>query len=597
MFVKHRTRRVQGRTYHSYALVEAVRTAQGPRHRTVCGLGDLPEGLDLRTLSLQLDAAATGQQTMLGDLDAAVISQVQSATAQMRSGAAVEIDTSRVAAEELRELGPVFVGHALWRRLGLPEILADAGMSTRGQVLIEAMALNRLIDPSSEHAMPAWFARTAVGDLLGEDVSATADDSLYRMLDRMHEQRERIERTLAQRERTLFNLSDSILLYDLTSTYCEGLAEANPKAQRGYSRDGRPDCKQVVIGLVLDGEGFPRAHEVFAGSTADSSSVETMLNALERRIGRRAGATVVVDRGMSGAANLALIRARGYHFIVACRQGERDGVYDDLTGEPGWTAVMRDPSPTNPAQRKTAVRVKRIQGDGCTYLGVHSTERVDKDRAIREKHEARLLADLERLRLRIATGKLVQPEVIHKRIGSIRQRHTRVARYYDIDMDAQGQLRVVLDQQRRDRTVALDGTYLMKTDRVDLPDDEIWRTYMLLTRVEHAFRDLKTPLGERPIFHQIEHRVEAHIFLCILAYHRLVAIEYALRQQHDHRSWATIRDQLRSHQMLTIVLPTTTGTTLRIRRSSSPEPVHREIYTLLDLNPDTLPIRRTWNPM
>ncbi len=269
------------------------------------------------------------------------------------------------------------------------------------------------------------------------------------MLDRLHTRRETVERSLAQRERTLFNLSDSILLYDLTSTYFEGLAEANPKAQRGYSRDGRPDCKQVVIGLVLDGEGFPRAHEVFAGNTADSSSVEAMLDALEKRIGRRAGATVVVDRGMSGAANLALIRARGYRYIVACRQGERDGVYDDLTSEPGWTKVLREPSPTNPCQRKTAVRVKRIAGDGCTYLGVHSAERVDKDRAIREKHEARLLADLERLRLRIAAGKLVDPDAIHERIGSIRQRHTRVARYYDVDLDPQGQLRIVLDQQRR----------------------------------------------------------------------------------------------------------------------------------------------------
>jgi transposase len=597
MFVKRRTRRVDGRTYHSYALVETVRTDRGPRHRTICGLGDLPAGVDLRMLSTQLDAAATGQQTILGDLDAAVVAEVQAAIATDHSGAAVEVDTSRVTAEAIRELGPVFVGHTLWCRLGLPGILADAGMPARAQVLTEAMVLNRLINPGSEHAMPAWFARTAAGDLLGEAVNEASDDSLYRMLDRLHVRRETIERSLALQERTLFNLSDSILLYDLTSTYFEGLAEANPKAQRGYSRDGRPDCKQVVIGLVLDGEGFPRAHEVFAGNTADSSSVEGMLNALERRIGRRAGATVVVDRGMSGAANLALIRGRGYHFIVACRQGERDGVYDDLTSEPGWTKVLREPSPTNPAQRKTAVRVKRIQGDGCTYLGVHSTERIDKDRAIREKHEARLLADLERLRVRIAAGKLVDPDAIHERIGSIRQRHTRVARYYDIGLDVQKQLCVVLDQQRRDHAVALDGTYLMKTDRTDLPDDEIWRTYMLLTRVEHAFRDLKTPLGERPIFHQVEHRVEAHIFLCVLAYHLLVAIEYALRQQHDHRSWATVRDQLRSHHLLTIVLPTTSGTTLRIRRPSTPEPVHREIYNLLDLDPDALPIRRSWDSL
>lgn len=597
MFVKHRTRRSQGRIYHSYALVETVRTEHGPRHRTVCSLGDLPDDVDLRRLGTQLEAAVSGQQTLLGDLDEAVIAAVQTAARQRDDSGSVEVDTRHVSAEDIRELGPVLVGHTLWQRLGLPGILADAGISPRGLALTEAMVLNRLINPSSEHAMPDWFARTAAGDLLGDAVASTADDSLYRMLDRLHTRRETIESALALRERTLFSLSDSILLYDLTSTYFEGLAERNPKAQRGYSRDGRPDCKQVVIGLVLDGEGFPRAHEVFSGNTADSSSVEGMLNALERRIGRRAGATVVVDRGMSGAENLRLIASRGYHYLVACRQGEREGVYDHLTSEPGWSQVLRQPSPTNPCQHKTAVRVKRIERDGFTYLGVHSTERVDKDRAIREKHETRLLADLERLRTRIAAGKLVDPAIIRERIGSIRQRHTRVARYYDIDLDAAGALVVTLDRERRDRAVALDGTYLMKTDRGDLPDDEIWRTYMLLTRVEHAFRDLKTPLGERPIFHQIEHRVEAHIFLCVLAYHLLVAIEYALHQMHDHRSWATVRDLLRSHHMLTIVLPATNGGVLRIRRASIPEASHREIYNRLDINTDTLPITRNWDSM
>jgi transposase len=596
MFVKRRTRRIHGQEYHSFALVETVRTDRGPRHRTICGLGDLPDGVDLRTLGKQLDAVASGQQTILGDLDANLIAQVREAVADWEDGA-IQVDTSRVSAEEIRELGPVLVGHELWRRLGLPGILGEAGLSEPAQGLVEAMALNRLVNPSSEHAMPAWFARTAIGDLLGKAVATASDDRLYRMLDRLYQQREPIERALAQRERTLFELNDSILLYDLTSTYFEGLAEGNPKAQRGYSRDGRPDCKQVVIGLVLDGEGFPRAHEVFAGNTADSSSVERMLDALERRIGRRPGATVVVDRGMSGAQNLELIQSRGYHYIVACRQSERDGVYNALTTESGWTDVLRTPSPTNPAQRKTAVRVTRIQRMGWAYLGVHSAERVDKDRAIRERHESRFLADIERLKNRIATGKLRDHDAIHERIGSIRQRYTRVARYYDVGLDEQGQLSVTNNKELRDHAVALDGTYLMKTDRLDMPDDEIWRTYMLLTRVEHAFRDLKTPLGERPIFHQVEHRVEAHIFLCVLAYHLLVAIEYMLRQQKDHRSWATIRDQLRSHQFLTIVLPTTAGTTLRIRRASTPEADHRDIYALLHIDPDTLPITRSWHEM
>jgi transposase len=588
MFVKRRHRTVRGKRYVSYALVEAVRTAQGPRHRTVCALGDVAATADLAVLSTQLDAAVSGQQTLLGDLPAEVVAEAR--TAAEDAAAPVEIDLRQVQAEEICELGPVLVGHVFWQRLGLPGMLAAAGLSARAQRLTEAMALNRLVQPSSEHAMPGWFTRTAIGDLLGADVAKSADDSLYRLLDRLHERRETIEASLAQRERTLFGLSDNILLYDLTSTYFEGQAKLNPKAQRGYSRDGRPDCKQVVIGLVLDGEGFPRAHEVFAGNTADSASVATMLDVLERRIGRRAGATVVVDRGMSGAANLALIRARGYHYLVACRQSERETVFDDLTSDgDDWTQVLRTPSPTNPAQRKTEVHVKRLRQTDGTLLGVHSSERVEKDKGIRVKHEARLLADLDRLRKRIAVGTLTDHERIRERIGRIRQRHTRVARYYRIDLDERGQLLVERDEERYQRAIGLDGTYLMKTDRTDLADDEIWRTYMLLTRVEHAFRDLKTPLAERPIFHHLEERVEAHIFLCLLAYHLLVAIELTLRHQRDHRSWATVRDQLRSHHLLTIVVPTTDGRVLRIRRPSNPEPIHTEIYRLLDLNPDRKP--------
>src|SRR5208337_4295165 len=216
----------------------------------------------------------------------------------------------RVTMEEAREAGSVHVGHQVWQRLGLNDILASAGVSERACQLSEAMTLNRLIFPLSEHAMPDWMRRTALADILGTDFAALNDEALYRNLDRLHPNREAIERELAEREKSLFRLDDTLYLYDLTSTYFEGQAESNPQAKRGYSRDQRPDCKQVLVGLVLDGEGFPKAHEVFEGNRQDRSTVQEMLESLEKRTGKKPGGTVVVDRGMAYDENLEQIRAQ-----------------------------------------------------------------------------------------------------------------------------------------------------------------------------------------------------------------------------------------------------------------------------------------------
>ncbi len=200
-----------------------------------------------------------------------------------------------------------------------------------------------------------------------------------------------------ERERALFNLQETVYLYDLTSTYFEGQAEANPQAKRGYSRDKRPDCKQVVVGLVLDGEGFPKAHEVFDGNVQDRATVDQMLDALERRTGQKVGSTVVLDRGMAYEENLEQIRQRQYHYIVAGRQSERNEWWDELEKEDEWEEILCIPSPRNPFQKKTRVEIKRRQKGDEIYILCRSEGREEKDRAIREKQEQRLIHDLEKL--------------------------------------------------------------------------------------------------------------------------------------------------------------------------------------------------------
>jgi transposase len=457
----------------------------------------------------------------------------------------VAVHTDQVTTEELREAGPVHTGHQLWQQLGLDAVLAQAGLSARTRVLTELMTLNRLVCPLSEHAMPDWVRRTALADLLGETFDTLVDESLYQNLNRLHPQRVAIERELAERERTLFHLDDRLFLYDLTSTYFEGQALENPQAQRGYSRDSRPDCKQVGVGLVLDRDGFPRAHEVFEGNRPDRTTVPDMLEALEQRVGRTRGATVVVDRGMAFADNLQQITERGYHYLVASRPGERTDHLDDFEEEAGWQEIVREPSPTNLGQQKTRVVVKRKVVGEEVHILCRSDGRTAKDRAIREKHEQRLLEDLRKLQARVAKGQLKHATKIHEAIGRLKERYPRVARYYAIGYEA-ATAAVTWTEDTEKKAVAqrLDGGYLLKTDRQDLSDEEIWRTYSLLTRVEAAFRAMKSPLCERPIFHRLEHRVQTHIFLCVLAYHLLVAIEKRFLDAGIHTSWATLREEL-----------------------------------------------------
>jgi transposase len=599
MYLRRTTRRVGDKTYHNYLLVESVATPKGPRQRVICSLGTLAPGPKDEWLGTarRLHAALAGQTGLVPD---ATIEALAARARSPRSGdrssrAELTIDPERVTFEDEREAGPVHVGHHMWRLLHLDAILAEAGLTRRAQRLTEVMTLNRLVRPATEHAMPDWIRRTALADILGMDFATLADDALYRNLDRLHPQRARIEQALAARERTLFNLDDTIYLYDLTSTYFEGQCPHNAQAKRGYSRDHRPDCKQVVIGLVLDRDGFPKAHEVFDGNRPDQTTVEDMLTRLEARTGRRGGATVVVDRGMAFAANLAQIRAHGHHYLVAGRYPERGQHHDAFAAAGDWTEVVRIPSPRNPAQKKTRVFIKRRPGGDEVHILCRSDARVEKDRAIRDKHEQRLLADLEKLRARITQGRLRDAAKIQEAIGRLKERYSRVARYYVITFDvATSTVSWTEQAEKKAAATALDGTYLLKTDRQDLADDELWRLYMLLTRVEAAFRAMKSPLMERPIFHHLEQRVQTHIFLCVLAYHLLVAIEKRCLDHGWHTSWATLREQLSTHQVATVVLPTIDGRVLKIRKASTPDDVHREIYRALQIPDEVMKPVKTW---
>ena len=613
MYVRKTTRRYKDKTYTNYLLVESVHTPSGPRQKVVCSLGDLsprPAEEWLR-LARKVEEALVGQVNLFSDPDPEVDKivrhvQEQRIAAPQTSGNAsadpsqtadlVTVHSNRVTATQHRTAGPVHVGFQFWKRLEFDVILQRLGFSTKAIQLTCAMTLNRLVHPDSEHAMPDWIRSTALGDILGVDFTGLVHDPLYRNLDRLHPNRAAIESDLVQRERDLFQLDSTVYLYDLTSTYFEGQAKRNPKAKRGYSRDKRPDCKQVVVGLVISREGFPIAHEVFDGNTQDRKTLGCILDLLKARVGMPEGSTIVVDRGMAYAENLEEIKKRKHHYVIAGRQPERDEWLDEFETAQGFELVPRQPSPLNPFQKKSVVRVKPVRrGDELIVLCT-SEERIEKDRAIRHKQEGRFLADLARLQERIDKGRLKRELAIGEAIGRLKERYPRVSRYHTITYDSTtGKLKHQPNADKKAKAELLDGGYLLRTDRTDLSAREAWLMYMTLTRAENAFRMMKTPLAERPIFHHLEHRVETHIFLCVLAYHLLVAIETTLLNQEVHTSWSTIRKTLSTHQVATIVLPTDQGKVLRIRKGMTPEPAHLELYRLLNVPQEIMHPIKTWS--
>jgi transposase len=613
MFIRKVKNKYKGREYFNYQLVESVRTEKGPRHKVVCSLGSLaprsPE--DWLKLSSRIEGALRGQDDLFDqgtdDELPGIISKIRNGkkrrgkakpelqAAVEGEGEVVAVKTGSVRTEDLREAGPAHAGNEFWKRLGMGSILEGIGLSERAVKLTCAMTLNRLIHPSSEHAMPNWIRRVALSDIIGEDFSKLSEDSLYCNLDRLHPLRTEIESSLAERERSIFNLDDSILLYDLTSTYFEGAAELNPKAIRGYSRDKRPDCKQVIIGLAIGQEGFPVAHEVFKGNLKDSDSLGDMLDAMEKRTGPLEGRTLVIDRGMAFDKNIDQVKSRKMHYIVAARQAERNQWLDEFEDLDAFEKVLRESSPQNPCREKSEVSVRMLKTETECHILCLSGGRAEKDRAIREKQEKRLLCDIRRLETRIDKGLLREPIKIGEAIGRLKERYPRVSRYYPMSYDAGSyKLTCVIDEKKHDLAARMDGAYMLRTDRMDMTADQAWRTYTMLTRAENAFRSMKSPLLERPIFHHLEHRVETHIFLCVLAYHILTAVELTLRRNGLNTSWATVRDTLSSHQICTVVLPAENGDILRIRSASTPEKEHVEIYRLLGIDRKIITPIRTW---
>jgi len=495
-------------------------------------------------------------------------------------------------------LGPVFLAKHAWDALRLPAALSALGFNPTQQALAAAAVINRLVEPLSEHALADWLGGTALPDLLGERILKGDSNRFYYVSDTLLRQQVELEAHLRGQQARHFHYPRTILLYDLTNTHFEGNARGNAKAKRGKNKQGRSDCPQVVVGMVYDEQGFELAHRTFAGNQSDSASLVTMVQSLRQAAGYPESAEllpaakvlVIVDAGVATAANLKLLAKAHFHYLVN----------DTRRGRKKWQAQFAQEEqfqvlPGREDQTEVKVRAVDLPG-GQRLVLCKSQGRREKELAIRSGAEKRFVAGLEKLHARLLKGQLIDGVKAQRALGKLLERAARVQRFYRVELKDTASLRAGLSWQRQDEVSTEDeqllGCYVLRTDRSKLGPETLWKLYVLLTQAEDGFAALKGDLGLRPNYHQLEGRVDAHIFITVLAYQLLRFITYTLEQKGDHRDWPTLRRVLQTHCYATVSLPTRNGTVVHVRRAGAPEGCHQEIYEKFGINWKELPTKR-----
>lgn len=597
-------------------LVESYRddTAR-PRHRAVASLGDAPLApADWKPIAKAVEDRLYGRDVMIPrSLNEVHVQWVDRIVRQVSSegrwhpfteplGTTEVIDgvqADAVSHTDTAELGPVLVGWEIWKRLGLRELLAGLGFN-RSQTQAAAISvINRLTNPSSEHSLPDWYRRTGLPELMGNQLRGAGDDRFYRVSDLLLARQNEIERHLRERQRSLFNLERTVLLYDLTNTHFEGLCQRNPKAKRGANKQKRNDCAQIVVGMVFDQFGFEMTHKIFEGNLNDGKSLVEMIGELNTAVadgGKKP--LVVMDAGVASRKNLNLLHTHGFGYLVNDTRGQRSrylAAFREQKGfqivpgregrEPVWVRVMNDPH----AADQEDVPAERV-------VLCKSQPRGKKEQAIVSNAERRFLDALGKLALRVENKRLKDRSKIEQAIGRIQARHPRARRFYRIELEDGGKgllLTWTRDDALRQETTDLCGCYVLRTDQQTLNQHQLWELYISLSQAEDGFKALKTDLGLRPNRHQTEERVDAHVFLCVLAYHLLRNILWTLEQEGDNRNWETLKGVLCTHCYTTILLPTRSGQTHRIRKAGQPEECQKAIYRHLGIAWDSLPRNRS----
>ncbi len=573
MYLRHSTIHKKGKTHTYWRLVRSVRRNGKVRQETVAQLGELDARGRARAKGLARQITGRAEQQDFFEERAP-------------EGESVAVRLDRIRVERSRNFGDVWLGWTLWRALKLDEFCTEHMPEGREAVAWSAMTailvIARLCEPSSElHIAEDWYRRTALEDLLSVPSEHVNDDRVYRALDHLLVHKQAIEKHLRQRLGELFSLDYDLLLYDVTSTYFEGLANGNPQAKRGHSRDHRPDCKQVCIALVVTREGIPLGYEVFDGNRVDVTTVEQIVGTMEARFGL-AGRIWVMDRGMTSAENIAWLQRTNRRYLIGTPKSELKKWSREIADAKDWRIV------------REGVEAKQCPGpDGVeTFILCRSADRKEKEKAMHERFSTRIEQGLTSLGHRIEHSRAtLERGPIERQIGRLLGRNSRAAARYAIrlldDPNAGSKLKLEWSTRAEwdDWARHTEGCYVLRTNVRDWTPEQLWRTYIQLTEAEAAFRIHKSDLSIRPIWHQKTERVQAHIFVCFLAYAMWKTLEQWQQRAGLGNSPRTILYELGHIQSTDVVLPLATDSTrhLRIRCVVRPDKAQAALLDRLGL--------------
>lgn len=573
VFLKTHQVRKDGKRHIYYSLCESLRVSRKRvLQRQVLHLGELNTSQVerwQRTIEVVEEDGSRHQMRLFGDRHGKA-SELPAAPEDV-----AEVKLSSLVVRRPRQFGACWVGCKLWEQLGLDEFWKEALGEEAGALgwekVVELLAVNRLIAPRSELFIhEKWFPQSAMAVLLGSDDRVAEKDRLYRALDRMVGHKEALEKHLQERWKDLFGASFDVLLYDLTSTYFEGDVEEVEKARRGYSRDHRPDCKQLIIALVVTPEGFPLSHEVFEGNRADVTTLEEILRAVERKHGH-ARRVWVFDRGIVSEENLEKLRAHGASYLVGTPRSKLKMHEQRLLGG-DWQTISEE------------VKVQLIAEDNKeTYVLARSQTRGQKESAMRWRVVRALMRDLIRLRRLLRHGRIKNTDKVLMTLGTFKERHGKVWEYVKINLEGTT-LRWRWDRQALALAASRDGAYLLRTNLRGSDPAQLWKQYTQLTEVEAVFRALKSDLAIRPIWHFTPKRVEAHILVAFLGCCLWVALKHKLKASAPALSPWQLLDQFARIQMVEVWFKLREGGCICLERITQPEPAQAALIHQLNWN-------------
>jgi transposase len=617
MFIRetHKVDKKSGVKYTSQQLVESFRTPKGPRQRILCTVKTDTELSDQERKSLanRIEELIIGYNSYKRPIDvpqdietlaqhfsqlvlqdrATKIERVSHAevskeeTDQAQEPDYQPVNLNNIQTETSRSIGAEHVAYSAYCDLGIHHLFNDLGFSKKQQNLAAASIIARAIAPASERATHRWLQTSSgLGELLGDGFGTLNLNDLYSISDKILFHKKRIEQHLVDKERNLFKLEESIILYDITNTYFEGNCNGHSKAHRGKSKEMRSDCPLLSLGVVLDGQGFPKHSEIFEGNVNERATLQTMISRLDRG-GFTKRPIIVMDAGIATKENADWLKSNGYAYIIMMK-----GKYRPLREEAAEITIKDD------GHQFVSVSLVNDKESGDNLLYCYSKQRHNKEKDIKDTKVASFEKCLNDLRNGLTQPrKMKKTDKVKEKIGRLRQQYSRVSQHYQITVHTGQNLDIATDitwvQDSKELERSYSGTYSLRTNVTDLAPQNLWRIYMMLAEAESCYRCLKSEAGLRPNYHRMEGRIDGHIFISLLAYHLIATIQMRLKQQSIFLSWDMIRKQMLTQVLVTSVLQHKNGHITRVRTASNPEEFHKKIYHALRLSTKPCGYRKT----